>query len=621
MMMRFSLLTLCTVTALGSFAELATANTLAVEATPEYSAAANSPTPPPNTGDGVAVMATNLNVAGADGELQNLVLNAVSTQLGQATSETLLKQDIQAILNTGLFNNAEAYYKENGNGWDVVYQVDPVEVRSLQLQNAQVLTPEIAQQMFQPQLGEKVSPTLINESIARINQWYEENGYALAQVADARIVGDGVLNVDVAEGVINSINLSFYDEEGQPTDGRTQEDFIKEQLNLKPGDVFRVEAAQGDLRKLYQSGLFETADIALAGDAQSLDVIYQLSEAPARGINAGGGYSDSNGVFGTVSYNDRNVGGIGQNLGLSMQVSRSDLQFDGNFGSPYRASNPDMPGYNINAFRNRGVTNKFGDDVRLANGDRPREGRFGGGVALNKPLDEWNATVALNYNRVSIRDAKGDLAATDQYGNPLSFSDNGIDDLVTVRAGVSQDNRDNPLNPTSGSVVSFSSEQALPIGQGHILNNRLNASYTQYAPTRIFDSDNPEVLALNAQAGTTIGDLPPYQAYTLGGTNSIRGYDSAELGSSRSYFLASAEYRVPLFDSPVSGVVFADFGTDLGSATQKVGENGEVETDKGTGFGYGAGLRVNSPVGILRADFGLNDAGDSRFHFGIGHRF
>ncbi|NEO28594.1 MAG: BamA/TamA family outer membrane protein, partial [Kamptonema sp. SIO4C4] len=209
----------------------------------------------------------------------------------------------------------------------------------------------------------------------------------------------------------------------------------------------------------------------------------------------------------------------------------------------------------------------------------------------------------------------------DQYGNQLSFSENGIDDLVTVQARVSQDNRNNPLNPTSGSVVSFSSEQSVPIGQGNILNNRLNASYSNYTPTQVFDSENPEVLAFNVQAGTAIGDLPPYQAFTLGGTNSVRGYDTAELGNSRSYFLASAEYRIPLFESPVSGVLFADFGSDLGSGTTTLGEGGVLEADKGTGFGYGAGLRVNSPVGILRADFGLNDQGNSRFHFGVGHRF
>jgi outer membrane protein insertion porin family len=101
--------------------------------------------------------------------------------------------------------------------------------------------------------------------------------------------------------------------------------------------------------------------------------------------------------------------------------------------------------------------------------------------------------------------------------------------------------------------------------------------------------------------------------------NSVRGYENGALATARSYVLASAEYRVPLFNSPVSGVLFADFASDLGSSSTVPGELGAGKP--GTGFGYGTGLRVNSPVGTIRADFGVNDQGDSRLQFGLGQRF
>ncbi|MEL6322572.1 MAG: BamA/TamA family outer membrane protein, partial [Cyanobacteria bacterium J06626_14] len=41
----------------------------------------------------------------------------------------------------------------------------------------------------------------------------------------------------------------------------------------------------------------------------------------------------------------------------------------------------------------------------------------------------------------------------------------------------------------------------------------------------------------------------------------------------------------------------------------------------GTGFGYGIGVRVQSPLGPIRLDFGINDEGDNRVHFGIGERY
>jgi outer membrane protein insertion porin family len=125
-----------------------------------------------------------------------------------------------------------------------------------------------------------------------------------------------------------------------------------------------------------------------------------------------------------------------------------------------------------------------------------------------------------------------------------------------------------------------------------------------------------ETLALTVQAGTVLGDLPPYEAFSLGGSNSVRGYDEGDLGSGRSFVQATAEYRFPVI-SAVSGVVFLDVGSDLGTST----EPAELLGKDGSGFGYGLGVRVQSPLGPIRVDYGINDEGNSRIHFGIGERF
>ncbi len=657
-MMRYSLLALGTLTTLGALGEVAVAApepaaiavptatvaaptdtptatppsiaatpSISVEAVPEFSAPARetrggrAPLPLDSDASDYAVRATDVRVVGASAELREIALNAVGTQAGGATSDRQLAADVAALLNTGLFASAEVARAASDSGLAITYQVEPVVARSLDLQNARVLTPEVAQQAFQAQLGEPASPAAIRQAIAQLNQWYEDNGYPLARVADARMQRDGTVQVAVAEGQLRSVDIRFFDEEGQPTDGRSHPEFLKAQLDLQPGDIFSVAAAEADLRRLYELGLFQVATIDLQGDANQTDLTYQLREIPARGVNVGGGYSETTGIFGTVSYNDRNLGGIGQDLDLNLQAGRRDLQFDGQFRNPYRASQPERPGYSVGAFRQRSTSSNFGADVRLADGDRPQEGRFGGNIALERPLDEnWQAGVGLNVSRVSIRDQEGELAPSDRFGNPLSFSETGIDDLVTVQANLANDQRDNPRDPTGGSLLQLSSEQSVPVGSGSILNNRLNASYSQFAATNLLGQERPEVLALNVQAGTTVGDLPPYQAFNLGGSDSIRGYNFSEIGGGRSYALASAEYRVPILSTPLTGVVFADFGSDLGSSAPVQGENGE-EVRQGSGFGYGAGLRLDSPVGIIRADLGFSDRGDSRLHFGLGHRF
>jgi outer membrane protein insertion porin family len=38
-------------------------------------------------------------------------------------------------------------------------------------------------------------------------------------------------------------------------------------------------------------------------------------------------------------------------------------------------------------------------------------------------------------------------------------------------------------------------------------------------------------------------------------------------------------------------------------------------------LGYGAGVRLDSPVGPLRLEYAFNDRNARRFHFGIGKGF
>ncbi len=71
----------------------------------------------------------------------------------------------------------------------------------------------------------------------------------------------------------------------------------------------------------------------------------------------------------------------------------------------------------------------------------------------------------------------------------------------------------------------------------------------------------------------------------------------------------------------MGGALFLDMGTDLGTADDVPGSPGELLDKPGTGFGYGAGVRVQSPLGQIRVDYAINDEGESRIHFGIGERF
>jgi outer membrane protein insertion porin family len=581
----------------------------------------------PATESTLVVTATDVQVVGANQELQEIIRKVIKTQVGGETSQSQLQKDVAAILATGLFSNVSVNSFSTQAGLNVVYQVQPIIVRSLQLSGAKVFTYQVAQQKLQSQIGTTISPAGLQQAVAQINKWYADNGYNLARVLSIKPSSQGILTVNVAEGLVSDIKFRFVNDEGKtvdskgnPVGGRTKPDFLQQQLKLKPGQIFQENVVKQDIQQLYRTGLFEQVNVALEGDATKLDLVYQLKETGARGVNLGGSYNADQGLVGTISYQDQNVGGVNDTLGVNVGVSSRDLQFNSKFVSPYRATNPDRLGYTVNGFRNRELSETFDDKIKLANGDKVREGQIGGSVSLQRPIDNWNTSLGLNYTRTSIRDRQGNITPTDAQGNPLSASGTGVDDLTTVSFTATKDQRDNPLNPTQGSVLSLSTEQSIPIGQGNISLNRLKANYSQYLPVQLFNTKQPQVFAVNLQAGTVIGNLPPYESFNLGGSNSVRGYDSGDVGSGRSYVLASAEYRFPVLPI-VGGVLFADFASDLGSGDTVLGDPAGVRDKPGYGFGYGAGVRLNSPLGLIRADYGINDQGESKVHLGIGQRF
>ncbi|CAI5503855.1 unnamed protein product [Closterium sp. Naga37s-1] len=71
---------------------------------------------------------------------------------------------------------------------------------------------------------------------------------------------------------------------------------------------------------------------------------------------------------------------------------------------------------------------------------------------------------------------------------------------------------------------------------------------------------------------------------------------------------------------PLEGAFFADYGTDLGSGATVLGDPAGARGKPGRGFGLGAGVRVDSPLGPLRLEYAFNDQKIPRFHFGIGYR-
>jgi outer membrane protein insertion porin family len=618
------------------------------------------PTPPPAQPTPPAaeeeprVLVAEVVITGADPERKAEIERVIRTQPGRTVTKSELQQDINAIFATGFFSKVEALPEDTPLGVRVTFtvQLNPV-LRAVQVDGKQVLPDRVIADAFGSQYGQILNLVQLQAGVKKLNDWYQQNGYVLAQILDAPVVGsDGTVTLQVAEGVVESIQVRFLNKDGeeidpktqQPVKGRTRDFIITREFQLKPGDVFNRDLVQRDLQRAFGLGIFEDIKIALAPgqDPRKVTVVTQVIEKNTGSIAAGAGISSASGLFGTVSYQQQNVGGNNQKFNAEVQLGEREFLFDLSFTDPWIGGDPYRTSYTFNIFRRRTISLVFdgGDpEVRLPNGDRPRVLRTGVGLSFTRPLSkdvfkraEWVASVGIQYQRVLLRDQDGDLSPIDSLGNQLSFSGTGEDDLLTLQLGVVRDRRDDPLRPTRGSVLRFGTEQSIPIGSGNIFFNRLRGGYSFYIPTRFLrftkgcqqpnpkGSDCPQLLAFNVQGGTVVGDLPPYEAFILGGANSVRGYEDGDLAASRSFIQATVEYRFPVF-SVVSGALFVDAATDLGSQNNVIGNPGGIRNKPGSGFGYGIGVRVQSPLGPIRLDYAINDEGDSRIQFGIGERF
>lgn len=651
------------------------------EATPTAPATESAPTtptpeatPPETAQPEPRVLVAEVLVTGAEGTLLDEVYKAIRTQPGRTTTRTQLQEDINAIFATGYFSNVKAVPEDTPLGVRVTFdvQVNPV-LKSVEIEGDQVLPAQIVTDAFSDQYGRVLNLVQLQEGIKKVNKWYQDNGFVLAQIVDApRVSPEGLVTLQVAEGVVETIQVRyinrdgdectrneqgrfvFQDEQGNPVLDknnnpvgcriRTRPFIVTREFELKPGDVFNRGRVERDLQRVFGLGIFDDVKLSLnpGQDPRKVVVVANVTEKNTGSIAAGAGISSASGLFGTLSYQQQNVGGNNQKLGAEVQIGQRELLFDLSFTDPWIAGDPFRTSYTLNIFRRQTISLIFdgGDpEIRLPNGDRPRVVRTGGGISFARPLSrdlynrsEWTASLGLQYQRVAIRDSDGELSPRDQLGNDLSFSGTGKDDLFTLQFGVVRDRRNDPLRPTSGSLLRFGAEQSVPVGTGSILFNRLRGSYSYYIPTRFLrftpgcrqansrPADCPQAFAFNIQGGTILGDLPPYEAFSLGGVNSVRGYDEGDLGSGRSFLQATVEYRFPVF-SIISGALFVDAATDFGSGDNVPGNPAGVRGKPGSGVGYGLGLRVQSPLGPIRIDYGFNDQGDSRLHFGIGERF
>lgn len=278
--------------------------------------------------------------------------------------------------------------------------------------------------------------------------------------------------------------------------------------------------------------------------------------------------------------------------------------------------------------------------------------RIGGSIQAIRPLNggdpfkkaPWTLILGFNAQQVSPINFSGASmpygvtsfnGSTTNVSNVICIAYNcaSQNQLVGIRLAATMNRLNDPRNPTKGDFLSLGTEQFISVGPNSPTFNRLRGSYTYFIPVnwlRFYKGCRPkrgetpdckQTLAFQASFGANVGQLPPYEAFCLGGSNSVRGFYDCNLGVGRNFGEATIEYRFPLF-SIVSGELFLDGGTAFGSQKNVPGNPGALLGKPGEGFSVGTGLIVTTPVGPLRLEVASqNFTSNWRFNLGVGWKF
>ncbi|XP_065866611.1 outer envelope protein 80, chloroplastic [Euphorbia lathyris] len=528
-----------------------------------------------------------------------------------------VQEDVHRIIDSGYFCSCMPVAIDTRDGIRLVFQVEPnQEFHGLVCEGASVLPTKFLEDAFRDGNGKVVNIRHLDDVITSINGWYMERGL-FGLVSGVEILSGGIIRLQVAEAEVNNISIRFLDRKtGEPTKGKTKPETILRQLTTKKGQVYSMFQGKRDVDTVLTMGIMEDVSIIPqpAGDTGKVDLVMNVVERPSGGFSAGGGISSGitsgplSGLIGSFTYSHRNVFGRNQKLNISLERGQIDSIFRINYTDPWIQGDDKRTSRTIMVQNSRTPGN-------LVHGNQPGNSsltiaRVTSGIEFSRPLrPKWSGTAGLIFQHTGARDEKGNPIIKDHYSSPLTASGKTHDEMLLAKfESVYTGSGDH-----GSSMFALNVEQGLPLWSEWLFFNRVNARARKGVEI------GPALFLLSLSGGHVVGNFSPHEAFAIGGTNSVRGYEEGAVGSGRSYVVGSGEISFPVL-GPVEGVFFSDYGTDLGSGPTVPGDPAGARLKPGSGYGYGFGIRVDSPLGPLRLEYAFNDRHAKRFHFGVGHR-
>ncbi|TKY48703.1 Outer envelope protein 80 [Spatholobus suberectus] len=163
--------------------------------------------------------------------------------------------------------------------------------------------------------------------------------------------------------------------------------------------------------------------------------------------------------------------------------------------------------------------------------------RLSVGMDLMEPASsKWSSTTSIKFEHVRPLNDEGRAINRDCDGFPLTCSGNPHDSMVVLK----QESRFAKANDNSFFHFNLQIEQGIPVLSKWIIFNRFKFVASKGIKL------GPAFLLTRLTGGSIVGDMAPYQAFSIGGLGSVRGYGEGAVGSGRSCLVANSELTLPL---------------------------------------------------------------------------
>lgn len=548
---------------------------------------------------------TSVSVSGNPNIATEYILNVVDTKPGMTLSRDMILGDIESIYNQGFFSFVDADFADEGGGVSVTFTVqeNPV-IESITFTGNTLYTSEQLMKEVFSQEGTVFNRQFFRNDLDRIQEKYHKDGYVMVRVSDVQISG-GNIYVTILEPRVKDVLIQG--------NTKTKTYVIRREIKLEEGDIFNVTKFRHQLGKLQGLGYFEDVNVAFdvpEDDDSAVDLILTVKEKRTASVGLNLGYGTESGMSGGLTYSDTNLGGRGLNLEVGFNAG-DESTYWATLSSPYMDAH--TFGWRVGArYRTYDERYYYRQGRRQFDFDEKTLSIFAG-IGKKFSNEDWSWFLTLRRE-----DA--------EYSNVQRAIPGYIDDLTmwdgvnqTVELQLTWDKRDEYSPYPKGFVWDTNLEQAVQVLGGeydylkywtqarlYVSLNKVLEGLADVGGT--WSDENPFLFAARLRIGSSTEDyLPAFARYSLGGMNTLRGYNSRSFEGSN-FYLGNFELRVPVA-SAVSLVGFYD----IGNADSKM-DWGNYHDD------YGLGLRVKTPFGNLRVDYAKGED-ENRTYFGFGEMF